>query len=83
MGGRAHSLTIGLGVPPDLPAQWTLDFARGFADECALVGATVVGGDLTSADSIVIAVTVIHKRTYRHPTDPVSPGAAAGSAATH
>src|SRR5690242_14339028 len=36
MGGRAHSLTIGLGAPPDLPAQWTLDFARGFADECAL-----------------------------------------------
>jgi thiamine-monophosphate kinase len=59
MGGRAHSLTIGLGVPPDLPAQWTLDFARGFADECALVGATVVGGDLTSADGIVIAVTVL------------------------
>lgn len=59
MGGRAHSLTIGLGAPPDLPAQWTLDFARGFADECALVGATVVGGDLTSADSIVIAVTVL------------------------
>ena len=33
--------------------------------------------------ALIIAVTVIHKRTYRHPTDPVSPGAAAGSAATH
>ncbi|MEO5663115.1 MAG: thiamine-phosphate kinase [Nocardioides sp.] len=59
MGGTAHSLTIGLAAPPDLPAQWALDFARGFAAECATVGASVVGGDVTRADEIVIAVTVI------------------------
>ncbi len=47
MGGRAHSLTIGLAAPRDLPAQWALDFAQGFAEECGLVGASVVGGDLT------------------------------------
>ncbi|GAB2450382.1 thiamine-phosphate kinase [Nocardioides hungaricus] len=59
MGGRATSLTIGLAAPADLPAQWALDFARGFAEECALVGASVVGGDLTRADQVVIAVTVL------------------------
>ena len=59
MGGTAHSLTIGLGAPGDLPAQWALDFARGFADECAVVGASVVGGDLTRANEVVVAVTVI------------------------
>ena len=59
MGGRATSLTIGLAAPANLPAQWALDFARGFADECALVGASVVGGDLTQADQVVIAVTVL------------------------
>ena len=59
MGGRAHSLTIGLAAPRDLPAQWALDFAQGFAEECALVGASVVGGDLTSAAEVVIAVTVL------------------------
>ena len=59
MGGRATSLTVGLAAPPDLPVQWALDFARGFADECALVGASVVGGDLTRADQIVVAVTVL------------------------
>ncbi|GAW48653.1 MULTISPECIES: thiamine-phosphate kinase [unclassified Nocardioides] len=59
MGGRATSLTIGLAAPPDLPVVWALDFARGFAEECALVGASVVGGDLTRADEIVIAVTVL------------------------
>ncbi len=59
MGGRAHSLTIGLAAPADLPVAWALDFARGFAEECALVGASVVGGDLTRADQVVIAVTVM------------------------
>jgi thiamine-monophosphate kinase len=59
MGGRASSLTIGLAAPGDLPASWALDFARGFADECSSVGASVVGGDLTRADQVVVAVTVI------------------------
>ena len=59
MGGRATSLTIGLAAPADLPVQWALDFARGFADECALVGASVVGGDVTRSDQLVIAVTVL------------------------
>ncbi|CAN5410688.1 thiamine-phosphate kinase [soil metagenome] len=59
MGGRAHSLTIGLAAPPDLPARWALDFARGFAEECSAVGASVVGGDRTGASEIVVAVTVI------------------------
>ena len=59
MGGRAHSLTVGLAAPADLPVSWALDLARGFAEECALVGASVVGGDLTRASEVVIAVTVI------------------------
>src|SRR5512144_882520 len=50
MGGRATSLTIGLAAPADLPVAWALDFARGFAEECALVGASVVGGDVTRSD---------------------------------
>jgi thiamine-monophosphate kinase len=59
MGGRAHSLTIGFAAPRDLPAAWALEFAQGFAEECALVEASVVGGDLASADQIMIAVTVL------------------------
>jgi thiamine-monophosphate kinase len=59
MGGTAHSLTIGLAAPSDLPVQWALDFAAGFAEECGLVGASVVGGDLSSAGSVVIAVSAL------------------------
>ena len=59
MGGRATWLTIGLAAPADLPVQWALDFAAGFAEEAALVGAHVVGGDLTGADQLMIAVTAL------------------------
>jgi thiamine-monophosphate kinase len=59
MGGRAHSLTIALGAPRDLPVRWAVDFATGFAAECDLVGASVVGGDLTRCDQVVSAVTVL------------------------
>lgn len=59
MGGRAHSLTIGLAAPAHLPVAWALDLAAGFAEECALVGASVIGGDLTRADEVVVAVTVL------------------------
>ena len=59
MGGTAHSLTVGLAAPADLPVQWVLDLADGIAEEAALVGATIVGGDLTTAREIVVAVTVM------------------------
>lgn len=59
MGGRAHSMTVGLTLPGDLEAGWVLEFARGFAEECAKVGAQVIGGDTTRGDQIVVAVTAI------------------------
>jgi thiamine-monophosphate kinase len=59
MGGTAHSLTVGLAAPPDLPVQWALDLADGIAEEAALVGASVVGGDLTTAKEVVVAITVM------------------------
>ncbi len=59
MGGVATALTVALGLPQDLPASWVLDLAEGFEAECALVGAHVVGGDVTAADQIVIAVTAM------------------------
>jgi thiamine-monophosphate kinase len=59
MGGRATSLLVGLGAPPDLDSAWAMEFADGLAEECALVGASVVGGDLTRADSITISIAVL------------------------
>src|SRR3954451_3489417 len=59
MGGRATALTVGLAAPADLPVAWALGLAEGIASECAKVGASVVGGDLTAADQVMIAVTVL------------------------
>lgn len=59
MGGRATALTVGLAAPPDLPVAWALELADGIAEEAGLVGACVVGGDLTRADEVMIAITVL------------------------
>jgi thiamine-monophosphate kinase len=59
MGGRATALTVGLAAPPDLPAAWALELADGIAAEAALVGASVVGGDVTRSDTVTIAITVL------------------------
>ncbi|MFL6109450.1 MAG: thiamine-phosphate kinase [Marmoricola sp.] len=59
MGGRSTGLTLGLVLPADLPASWVLDLADGIAAEAALVGASVIGGDITRGSEVVIAVTVL------------------------
>lgn len=59
MGGRSTGLTVGLVLPPDLPAQWVLDLTAGIAAEAGLVGASVIGGDITRGTEIVVAVTVL------------------------
>lgn len=59
MGGRATALTVAFAAPAELPAAWALELAEGIAAEAALVGASVVGGDLTRADEIVVSITVL------------------------
>lgn len=59
MGGRAVALTVGLVLPADLPAQWVLDLADGLAAEAGLVGASIIGGDVTRGEEVVVAVTVL------------------------
>jgi len=59
MGGRATALTVGLAAPAELPAGWALELAEGIAAECALVGASVVGGDVTGADQVMVSVTAL------------------------
>ena len=59
MGGTATALTIGFAAPAELPVEWAVEMTRGFEEEAARVGAHVVGGDVTAAESIVLGVTVI------------------------
>ncbi|MGH3367899.1 MAG: thiamine-phosphate kinase [Nocardioidaceae bacterium] len=59
MGGTATGMVIGLGVPGTLPVSWVTDLARGVSDEVELTGTSVLGGDVTSSETIVLGVTVL------------------------
>ena len=59
MGGTATGMVLGLGVPGTLGMDWVNGLARGVADEVALTGTSVMGGDVTAADLIVLSVTVL------------------------
>jgi thiamine-monophosphate kinase len=59
MGATCTGLLISLGMPADLEVAWVEDFARGVAEACAEFGAVVVGGDLSAASEVVVAVTAL------------------------
>lgn len=59
MGAVPTSLVVGLGMPADLPLTWLDELTDGFRDECAVVGASVAGGDITRCDLVVIGVTAL------------------------
>jgi thiamine-monophosphate kinase len=59
MGARPTALLVGLGAPADLPLEWAEALADGLRDEAALIGASIVGGDVSAAESIVVAVTAL------------------------
>lgn len=73
MGGVPTGLLVGLGAPPELPLSFVEELADGLREECGLVGAEVVGGDLVRADAVLLAVTALGDLQGR---DPVTRGGA-------
>ena len=67
MGATPTALLVGLATPGDLAVAWAEDLARGLADECARAGASVVGGDVSGADSVMLAVTALGDLAGREP----------------
>lgn len=67
MGARPTALLVGLAAPADLLVSWVLAFADGLSAEAALVGASVVGGDVVASDHVVIAVTALGALDGRPP----------------
>ncbi len=76
MGATPTTLLVGLATPGDLAVTWAQDLARGLADECGRAGASVVGGDVSSADSVMLAVTALGDLAGRDPV--IRGGARAG-----
>ena len=76
MGAVPTALLVGLAVPPELPAFWAERLADGLRDECELVGAGVVGGDVVRSDVLTLAVTALGDLQGRAPV--LRSGARAG-----
>jgi thiamine-monophosphate kinase len=67
MGALPTALLVGFATPGDLAVAWAEDLVRGIAAECARAGAHVAGGDMSSADSIMIAITALGDLRGREP----------------
>jgi thiamine-monophosphate kinase len=59
MGAQSLTLLVGLACPGELPAQWVLDMIDGMVAECRRAGASIAGGDVTAADSVMLAITAL------------------------
>jgi thiamine-monophosphate kinase len=59
MGATPTALLVSLCVPPDLDTAWAEQLADGLTAEAALVGAGVVGGDMSASPTLTVAVTAL------------------------
>jgi thiamine-monophosphate kinase len=73
MGAVPTALLVGFAGPGRLPVEWVTELAAGIAAECAAVGAAVAGGDTSSAETVLLAVTALGDLAGR---DPVTRGGA-------
>jgi thiamine-monophosphate kinase len=67
MGAEPSALLVGLATPGDLAVDWALDLVRGMIAECGRAGAAIAGGDITSSDSLVLAITALGNLAGREP----------------
>jgi len=67
MGARCTGLLVALGLPPELDVAWVEDFGAGLGQACRELGAVVVGGDLSAATEVVVAVTALGDLEGRAP----------------
>jgi thiamine-monophosphate kinase len=59
MGATPTALLVAIAAPRDLEPEWLEELADGLAAESALVGASVVGGDLSAGPAVVVSVTAL------------------------
>ncbi len=67
MGAEPSALLVGLATPGDLAVDWALDLVRGMIAECGRAGAAIAGGDITSSDSLLLAITALGNLAGRAP----------------
>jgi thiamine-monophosphate kinase len=67
MGALPTALLVGFAAPPKLELSWVDGLMTGLRAECAQAEAAVVGGDVTAADQVTIAVTALGDLEGRPP----------------
>lgn len=67
MGAVPTALLVCFAGPGHLPVEWVTELATGVAQECAEAGAVVVGGDTSSAETVLIAITALGSLAGREP----------------
>lgn len=67
MGARPTALVVGFGAPGSTATNWAVSVAAAMREECAAVGAHIVGGDVTASDAVVISVTALGDFEGREP----------------
>jgi thiamine-monophosphate kinase len=67
MGAYPVALVVGIGLPPETEVSWATGLTDGLRDECAELGAAVVGGDIVRSDRITIAGTALGDLAGRKP----------------
>jgi thiamine-monophosphate kinase len=59
MGASPTALLVSFAGPGNLEVAWVLELAEGIAAESAAAGASVAGGDTSSADLVMLAITAL------------------------
>ena len=58
MGATPHSILLALALPRRLAKErWLIEFAKGLFHACQLFGVTLIGGDTTRNDSLILSVS--------------------------
>jgi thiamine-monophosphate kinase len=67
MGALPTALLVGFAAPPTLELSWVDGLMAGLRQECAHVEAAIVGGDVTAAENITLALTALGDLEGRTP----------------
>lgn len=58
MGATPHSILLAIALPKRLAtSEWLSEFAKGLFHACQLFGVSLIGGDTTRSDSLVLSVS--------------------------
>lgn len=67
MGAKPSSVLVGIACPPDTPTQVVAEITDGMWAEASRAGVGVSGGDLVSADQLVLSITALGDLEDREP----------------